>query len=67
MVWQVISCNLGGHGGRGTDEQVEYLIKWWKFIKESVPACRDVRLFRHVLGPNRWHYQIWLHMDGTEG
>jgi hypothetical protein len=67
MVWQVISFNLQGAGGRGSDEMVEYTIKWWAFIKENVPACKDVRLFRHVIGPNRWHYQVWLQFDGIEG
>ena len=67
MVWQVISYNLEGHGGRGSPEMVSALINWWSFIRDNVDACHEVKVFRHVVGPNRWHYQTWFLLDGIEG
>jgi hypothetical protein len=67
MIWQIIRMNLGGAGGRGSDEMHEYLVKWWRLLKDNVPDVKEVRLFRHVAGANEWHYQVWIGYDGIAG
>lgn len=66
MVWQVISFNLRGYGGRGDRQMMKDTVAWWRFIRDNVGAVKEARFFRQVVGPNRWHYQIWLLVDGIE-
>jgi hypothetical protein len=67
MIWHVISFNVEGYGGRGPEEMADAVVQWWRLLRDNVPGCRGVRLFRHVAGLNRWHYQVWLAYDGIDG